>query len=70
MKDRFPHPKLISELDTLHTQLGEVRAEARRLAAIRAATERKLASIGRNLAGLKSQLAAKAGVPKTKSKKT
>lgn len=57
MKNRAPdRNKIASELDVLNEQLAEVRAESRRLAASRIATERKLEHIGKNLSDLKTQL--------------
>ena len=57
MKNRSPdRAKAVSELDALDARLEEVRVESRRLAEIREATERKLATIGKNLSHLRAQL--------------
>ena len=69
MKSRSPdRNKVVSELDALNAQLDEVRTEARRLAAIRVATERKLEDIGKNLDALKAHLG-KSGLVRSRGKK-
>jgi septal ring factor EnvC (AmiA/AmiB activator) len=60
--------KLASELDQLNEKLAEVRAETARIAASRAATERKLEHIGKNISGLQMQLS-KVAVAKPRTRK-
>lgn len=45
-----------AKLDQLDSQLAEVRAQAKRFAADHAATERKLAELGRNFERLNTKL--------------
>ena len=59
---------LATRLEKLELRLTEARGQAARVAATRAATKRKLDSIGKNLAELKSQLATLA-TERAKSKK-
>jgi len=57
MKTREPNRlKLHARLDALTERLAEARAESKRVAAGRVASEKKIADIGRHLASLKAEL--------------
>jgi hypothetical protein len=53
--------KLASKLDLLSERLAAAQADTKRVAAKRIATERRLAELGRQVAGLKRDLAEIAG---------